>query len=149
MIATIPSPLSAGWGSSHHPLCSTPRGRGRSTPRISPRPWSCIPHYTLLRKVVRQARHLCAQSAALMCLMGTPHTPLYARRAVRTHGNLWRVPITAQSSTNATDHDAFQPLRGREGFLARPRCAAHAVKRSRIACKARSKGGTGHCMPRP
>ena len=39
-----------------------------------------IAHYTLLRKVVRQARHLCAQSAALMCLMGTPHTPLYARR---------------------------------------------------------------------
>ena len=31
-----------------------------------------IAHYTLLRKVVRQARHLCAQSAALMCLMGTP-----------------------------------------------------------------------------
>ena len=31
-----------------------------------------IVHYTLLRKVVRQARHLCAQSAALMCLMGTP-----------------------------------------------------------------------------
>lgn len=43
-----------------------------------------IPHYTLLRKVVRQARHLCAQSAALMCLMGIPHTPLYARRTVRT-----------------------------------------------------------------
>ena len=40
----------------------------------------------LLRKVVRQARHLCAQSAALMCLMGTPHTPLYARRTVRITG---------------------------------------------------------------
>ena len=45
-----------------------------------------IAHYTLLRKVVRQARHLCAQSAALMCLMGTPHTPLYARRTVRITG---------------------------------------------------------------
>ena len=47
-----------------------------------------------------------------MCLMGIPHTPLYARRAVRTHGNLWRVPITAQSGTDATEHEAFQPLRG-------------------------------------
>ena len=72
-----------------------------------------IAHYTLLRKVVRQARHLCAQSAALMCLMGTPHTPLYARRTVRITGT-WQVPITAQSSTDATDHDALQPLRGSE-----------------------------------
>ena len=61
-----------------------------------------IAHYTLLRKVVRQARHLCAQSAALMCLMGTPHTPLYARRTVRITGTSGEVPITAQSSTNAS-----------------------------------------------
>ena len=51
-----------------------------------------IAHYTLLRKVVRQARHLCAQSAALMCLMGTPHTPLYARRTVRITGTSGRFP---------------------------------------------------------
>ena len=90
---------------------------GRSPSFISA-PSGDIAHYTLLRKVVRQARHLCAQSAALMCLMGTPHTPLYARRTVY-NGNLWRVPITAQSSTNATDHDALQPLRGGEADCVR------------------------------
>ena len=58
---------------------------GRSPSFISV-PSGDIVHYTLLRKVVRQARHLCAQSAALMCLMGTPHTPLYARRTVRITG---------------------------------------------------------------
>ena len=49
-----------------------------------------IAHYTLLRKVVRQARHLCAQSAALMCIMVTPKTPLYARRTVRITVNSGR-----------------------------------------------------------
>ena len=108
------SAFSVRWGGSYCPLCSTPRNRGRSAPRkapsylspnqgIDPLTWKGaltdgrspsfisapsgdIAHYTLLRKVVRQARHLCAQSAALMCLMGTPHTPLYARRTVRITG---------------------------------------------------------------
>ena len=108
------SAFSVRWGGSYCPLCSTPRNRGRSAPRKAPsylspnqgidpltqegrtyrraKPifYKCasgdIAHYTLLRKVVRQARHLCAQSAALMCLMGTPHTPLYARRTVRITG---------------------------------------------------------------
>ena len=77
-----------------------------------------IAHYTLLRKVVRQARHLCAQSAALMCLMGTPY-PVIRTKDSAYNGNLWRVPITAQSSTNATDHDALQPLRGSEADCVR------------------------------
>ena len=64
---------------------------GRTYRRAKPIFYKCVfsggySHYTLLRKVVRQARHLCAQSAALMCLMGTPHTPLYARRTVRITG---------------------------------------------------------------
>ena len=98
-------------------------GKGALTDGRSPSFYKCPPgdivHYTLLRKVVRQAWHLCAQSAALMCLMGTPHTPLYARRTSAYNGNLWRVPITAQSSTDATDHDALQPLRGSEADCVR------------------------------
>ena len=49
---------------------------GRTYRRAKPIFYKCAlrgySHYTLLRKVVRQARHLCAQSAALMCLMGHP-----------------------------------------------------------------------------
>ena len=75
-------------------------------------------HLPLLRKVVWQARHLCAQSAALMC-DGDTHTPLYARRTVRITGTSGWVPITAQSSTDATDHDALQPLRGSEADCVR------------------------------
>lgn len=37
----------------------------------------------------------------------------YARKAMRTNGNLWRVPITTQSGTDATNDDALQPLRRR------------------------------------
>ena len=83
------------------------------------RPPGDIAHYTLLRKVVRQARHLCAQSAALMCLMGTPPYPVIRTKDSAYNGNLWRVPITAQSSTDATDHDALQPLRGSEADCVR------------------------------
>lgn len=97
---------------------------GASAPRTSPKSWLRITHYTLLRKVVRQARHLCAQSAALMCLMGTPHTPLYAPRAVRAMGTSGGFPSPRLVYIDATDHEAFQPLRRRRGFPARPRCAA-------------------------
>ena len=41
------------------------------------------------------------------------------------NGNLWRVPITAQSSTDATDHDTFQPLRGSEAD-----CACSPIRQS-------------------
>ena len=61
---------------------------GRS-PSVSAPPGDIVSLYFASQsrsKVVRQARHLCAQSAALMCLMGTPHTPLYARRTVRITG---------------------------------------------------------------
>ena len=94
------SAFSVRWGGSYCPLCSTPRNRGAAPEESTIIPFSesryrssdvgrahlqtgeahlfisapsgDIAHYTLLRKVVRQARHLCAQSAALMCLMGTP-----------------------------------------------------------------------------
>ena len=138
------SAFSVRWGGSYCPLCSTPRNRGAQRPEentIIPFSesryrssdvgrahlqtggaifYKCalrdIAHYTLLRKVVRQAWHLCAQSAALMCLMGTPHTPLYARRTVRITGTSGRFPSPRIGDTNATDHDTLQPLRrsGRE-----------------------------------
>ena len=79
------SAFSVRWGGSYCPLCSTPRNRGRSAPRKAPSYLSPNQGIDPLT-VVRQARHLCAQSAALMCLMGTPHTPLYARRTVRITG---------------------------------------------------------------
>ena len=63
------SAFSVRWGGSYCPLCSTPRNRGRSAPRKAPSYLS--PNQG---------------SAALMCLMGTPHTPLYARRTVRITG---------------------------------------------------------------
>ena len=91
---------------------------GRSPSFISA-PSGDIAHYTLLRKVVRQARHLCAQSAALMCLIGTHPYPVIRTKDSAYNGNLWRVPITAQSSTDATDHDALQPLRGSEADCVR------------------------------
>ena len=40
----------------------------------------------------------------------TPY-PVIRTKDSAYNGNLWRVPITAQSSTDATDHDALQPLR--------------------------------------
>ena len=108
-----------------------------------------IAHYTLLRKVVRQARHLCAQSAALMCLMGTPHTPLYARRTVRITGTSGRFPSPRKSSTDATDHDALQPLRGSEADCVRspirqsiPSRPQHRSKRR--AHRARRDGAEPH-----
>ena len=55
----------------------------------------------------------------LMCLMGTPHTPLYARRTVRITGTSGGSPSPRKSSTDATDHDALQPLRGSEADCVR------------------------------
>ena len=170
------SAFSVRWGGSYCPLCSTPRNRGAAprgkhhhtflesryrssdvgrvltdgrSPSFISAPSGNIAHYTLLRKVVRQARHLCAQSAALMCLMGTPHTPLYARRTVRITGTSGEVPITAQSSTNATDHDALQPLRGSEADCVRslirqsiPSRPQHRSKRR--AHRARRDGAKPH-----
>ena len=54
-------------------------------------------------------------------LDGTP-IPVIRTKDSAYNGNLWQVPITAQSSTDATDHDALQPLRGRSGLcpLAHP-----------------------------
>ena len=105
--------------------------------------------YFCFAKSFGQARHLCAQSAALMCLMGTPHTPLYARRTVRITGTSGEVPITAQSSTDATDHDALQPLRGSEADCVRspirqsiPSRPQHRSKRR--AHRARRDGAEPH-----
>ena len=48
----------------------------------------------------------------------TPY-PVIRTKDSAYNGNLWRVPITAQSSTDATDHDALQPLRGSEADCVR------------------------------
>ena len=48
----------------------------------------------------------------------TPYPVIRTKDSVY-NGNLWRVPITAQSSTDATDHDALQPLRGSEADCVR------------------------------
>ena len=81
-----------------------------------------IAHYTLLRKVVRQARHLCAQSAALMCLMGTPHTPLYARRTVRITGTSGGFPSPRKAAPTQRIMMPSSPERERSGLcpLAHP-----------------------------
>ena len=77
-----------------------------------------------------------------------------APRKIRTkdsayNGNLWRVPITAQSSTDATDHDALQPLRGSEADCVRspirqsiPSRPQHRSKRR--AHRARRDGAEPH-----
>ena len=78
-----------------------------------------IAHYTLLRKVVRQARHLCAQSAALMCLMGTPHTPLYARRTVRITGTSGGFPSPRKAAPTQRIMMPSSPWRGSEADCVR------------------------------
>ena len=130
------SAFSVRWGGSYCPLCSTPRNRGRSAPESTIIPFSESRYrssdvgrahletakpifymralrgysFTILCFAKSfEARHLCAQSAALMCLMGTPHTPLYARRTVRKREPLAGSHHRAKSSTNATDHDASSP----------------------------------------
>ena len=72
-----------------------------------------------------------------------------SRSAKSFNGNLWRVPITAQSSTNATDHDALQPLRGSEADCVRslirqsiPSRPQHRSKRR--AHRARRDGAKPH-----
>ena len=54
-------------------------------------------------------------------LDGDTHTPLYARRTVRITGTSGGFPSPRKSSTDATDHDALQPLRGAKRIVsARP-----------------------------
>ena len=93
------SAFSVRWGGSYCPLCSTPRNRGRSAPRKAPSylspnqgidpltqkgaltdgrspsfisaPSGDIVTILCFAKSFGKHRHLCAQSAALMCLMGT------------------------------------------------------------------------------
>ena len=143
------SAFSVRWGGSYCPLCSTPRNRGRSALRSTIIPFSesryrssdvgrahlqtgeahlfisappgDIAHYTLLRKVVRQARHLWRTKCGTHVLDGDTPYPVIRTKDSAYNGNLWRVPITAQSSTDATDHDALQPLRGAKRIVsARP-----------------------------
>ena len=78
----------------------------------------------------------------------TPY-PVIRTKDSAYNGNLWRVPITAQSSTNATDHDALQPLRGSEADCVRslirqsiPSRPQHRSKRR--AHRARRDGAKPH-----
>ena len=82
-----------------------------------------IAHYTLLRKVVRKSRSASTAFVRTKCgthvLDGDTPYPVIRTKDSAYNGNLWRVPITAQSSTDATDHDALQPLRGSEADCVR------------------------------
>ena len=107
------SAFSVRWGGSYCPLCSTPRNRGAAPEESTIIPFSesryrssdvgrahlqtgeahlfisasgDIAHYTLLRKVVRASTAFVRTKCGTMCLMGTLHTPLYARRTVRITG---------------------------------------------------------------
>ena len=78
----------------------------------------------------------------------TPY-PVIRTKDSAYNGNLWRVPITAQSSTDATDHDALQPLRGSEADCVRspirqsiPSRPQHRSKRR--AHRARRDGAEPH-----
>ena len=82
-------------------------------------------------------------------LDGDTHTPLYARRTVRITGTSGRFPSPRKSSTNATDHDALQPLRGSEADCVRslirqsiPSRPQHRSKRR--AHRARRDGAKPH-----
>ena len=140
------SAFSVRWGGSYCPLCSTPgtgaqrpeestiipfsesryrsrRRKGALTDGRSPSfisaPSGDIAHYTLLRKVVRASTAFVRTKCGTHVLDGDTPYPVIRTKDSAYNGNLWRVPITAQSSTNATDHDALQPLRGSEADCVR------------------------------
>ena len=91
---------------------------GRSPSFISA-PSGDIAHYTLLRKVVRASTAFVRTKCGTHVLDGDTPYPVIRTKDSAYNGNLWRVPITAQSSTDATDHDALQPLRGSEADCVR------------------------------
>ena len=112
-----------------------------------------IAYYTLLRKVVRQSRSASTAFVRTKCgthvLDGDTPYPVIRTKDSAYNGNLWRVPITAQSSTDATDHDALQPLRGSEADCVRspirqsiPSRPQHRSKRR--AHRARRDGAKPH-----
>ena len=141
------SAFSVRWGGSYCPLCSTPRNRGRSAPRKAPSylsPNQGIDPLTWEGRTYRRAKPIfykCAlrgYSSLYFASQSRSASTAFVRTKCGTHvldgdtpypvirtkdsaynGNLWRVPITAQSSTNATDHDALQPLRGSEADCVR------------------------------
>ena len=141
------SAFSVRWGGSYCPLCSTPRNRGRSAPRKAPSylsPNQGIDPLTQEGRTYRRAKPIfykcvlrgysftyfasqsrSASTAFVRTKCGThvldgdtPYPVIRTKDSVY-NGNLWRVPITAQSSTDATDHDALQPLRGSEADCVR------------------------------
>ena len=142
------SAFSVRWGGSYCPLCSTPRNRGRSAPRKAPSylsPNQGIDPLIVGKGALTDGRSpsfISAPSGDIVSLYFASQSRSASTAFVRTkcgthvldgdtpypvirtkdsayNGNLWRVPITAQSSTNATDHDALQPLRGSEADCVR------------------------------
>ena len=121
---------------------------GRSPSFISA-PSGDIAHYTLLRKVVRASTAFVRTKCGTHVLDGDTPYPVIRTKDSAYNGNLWRVPITAQSSTDATDHDALQPLRGSEADCVRspirqsiPSRPQHRSKRR--AHRARRDGAEPH-----
>ena len=111
------------------------------------RPPGDIAHYTLLRKVVRASMAFVRTKCGTHVLDGDTPYPVIRTKDSAYNGNLWRVPITAQSSTDATDHDALQPLRGSEADCVRspirqsiPSRPQHRSKR-RAHCASKRWGG--------
>ena len=98
----------------------------------------------------RSNKHgICAHKVRHSCADGDTPYPVIRTKDSAYNGNLWRVPITAQSSTNATDHDALQPLRGSEADCVRslirqsiPSRPQHRSKRR--AHRARRDGAKPH-----
>ena len=142
------SAFSVRWGGSYCPLCSTPRNRGRSAPKhhhtfLESRYRSSDVGRAHLQTgeahlfisapsgrysslyFASQSRSASTAFVRTKCgthvLDGDTPYPVIRTKDSAYNGNLWRVPITAQSSTDATDHDALQPLRGAKRIVsARP-----------------------------
>ena len=140
------SAFSVRWGGSYCPLCSTPRNRGAQRPEestIIPFSESRYRSSDVGRAHLQtgeahlfisapsggysslyfasQSRSASTAFVRTKCgthvLDGDTPYPVIRTKDSAYNGNLWRVPITAQSSTNATDHDALQPLRGERSGL--------------------------------
>ena len=141
------SAFSVRWGGSYCPLCSTPRNRG-AAPRgkhhhtfLESRYRSSDVGRAHLQTgeahlfisapsgeysslyFASQSRSASTAFVRTKCgthvLDGDTPYPVIRTKDSAYNGNLWRVPITAQSSTDATDHDALQPLRGSEADCVR------------------------------
>ena len=171
------SAFSVRWGGSYCPLCSTPRNRGAAPRGSTIIPFSESRYrssdvgrahlqtgeahlfisapsgrYSSLY-FASQSRSASTAFVRTKCgthvLDGDTPYPVIRTKDSAYNGNSGEVPITAQSSTDATDHDALQPLRGSEADCVRspirqsiPSRPQHRSKRR--AHRARRDGAEPH-----